>query len=301
MPDNDRRVFPEARQVLDHLLDSVNSRAPGLIIAAHITGSIALGDGRPGQSDIDLVLVRNNQADNTDTMAALEPVLADLRREHPCPTLDGLVLGSSELEAGPDRIEGERPVIFESVARLDSGHGLRNPVTWATLRQCGITWHGPAIEPGRLWHDPARLDAWTRDNLMAYWRPWLAQLDRLTMREDITSLIEGATEWVVLGVTRLHFTLATGHVTSKHGAGLYALETFSPKWHPIIEQALRIRERRHQPTWFPDPIACIGEMRTYVAMVIDDALALPVAPHGIAETADRPAGAIPERWPGRSR
>lgn len=80
----------------------------------------------------------------------------------------------------------------------------------------------------------------------------------------------------MLGVTRLHYTLATSAITSKHGAGLYALETFSSAWHPIIEEALRIRERRDQPSRYGNPIERAHQVRDYIAMVINDALTLPV-------------------------
>ena len=43
--------------MLDALLGALDEASPGLIRDAYITGSIPLGDGRPGQSDIDVVLV----------------------------------------------------------------------------------------------------------------------------------------------------------------------------------------------------------------------------------------------------
>ncbi len=269
----DAHVFPEARAVLGHLLAGLDARAPGLVTGAYLTGSIALGDGRPGQSDIDLVLARAEGVDNAETMAILVPALAELRRAHPRPVLDGIVLNAADLTAGPDAIAGARPVIFDSEATLEDGGSARNPVTWATLRQCGLAWRGK-LDRDRLWHDPARLDAWTRENLERYWRPWLARTERLAARPDLPDLIDEATEWGVLGVTRLHATLATGGIVSKRGAGTYALETFPERWHPIVRTAIRLRER------LPDdhdqsPYRRCHDMRAYVAMVIADALALP--------------------------
>jgi hypothetical protein len=268
----DARVFDTASEVLDHLLDGIDARAPGMIVGTYITGSIALGDGRPGKSDIDLVMIRDSGASNESTMAALEPALADLQRTRPRPMIDGLVLDLHDLEAGPDRIEGERPVIFDNVARLSTDASGRNPVTWQTLRQCGIAWRGTPLDPNRLWHDPERLNAWTRGNLESYWRPWLAS------RSVIASVGGWSVEWGVLGVTRLHYTLATGRITSKHGAGGYALDTFPERWHRIVREALRIREGRRDERQFRQPFERRRHMREYVAMVIDDALALP--PHG---------------------
>ena len=47
--------------------------------------------------------------------------------------------------------------------------------------------------------------------------------------------------WIVLGVCRLHYTLATGGIASKEEAGQYGLHTFSEQWHRALNEALRIR------------------------------------------------------------
>ena len=274
-PGSHNKIFAEAQQVLDQLLFGLDTECRGLITGLYVTGSLALGDGRPGQSDIDLVLVRDDDADNATTTAALEPVLTNLRRTHPRPMLDGLVLSPSDLAAGPDRIEGDRPIIFDNIVRLDSDGIGRNPVTWETIRQCGIAYRGAPIDRDHLWHDPARLDAWARENLDSYWLPWLARSDRLLTRSGLTSLGAMWTEWGVLGVTRLHYTLATGHVTSKHGAGVYALETFPSHWHRIIREALRIRERRSGVPLYSNQLHRRRDARDFMSMVIDSAHALP--------------------------
>ena len=272
MPANDPHIFPEACTVLDALIQGLDATAPGLITSMHMIGSIALGDGRSGQSDIDLVLVRTDSADNATTMPTLESVLADLRKAHPRPVLDGLVLSVADLEAGPDQIDGDRPIIFDSTLRIGPDGSGRNPVTWQTLRQCGITYRGNPIDAKQLWHNPERLDSWTRENLESYWRPWLSRVASIPDGQLSHEELQFAVAWGVLGVTRLHYTLATGRVTSKYGAGLYALETFSSCWHPIIKEALRIRERHSEGQ--PIPLRRFRDLQSFVEMAIDDALAM---------------------------
>jgi hypothetical protein len=74
----------------------------------------------------------------------------------------------------------------------------------------------------------------------------------------------------VLGVSRLHYTLATGEVAGKEAAGEYALETFGPEWRPVIEDALAFW--RDAP---PHPVYRGGSARRtrmaseFVAHVID--------------------------------
>src|SRR5690606_38682325 len=59
--------------------------------------------------------------------------------------------------------------------------------------------------------------------------------------------------WGVLGISRLHHTLETGRITSKSGAGEYALTVFDSRWQGIIGEALRIRSgtgsRRYHNPW----------------------------------------------------
>ncbi|MFI1753734.1 hypothetical protein [Streptomyces sp. NPDC020571] len=51
-----------------------------------------------------------------------------------------------------------------------------------------------------------------------------------------------AVEWCVLGVSRLHHLLATGSLTSRRGAGRYALTAIDPRRHPIVLETSPFRE-----------------------------------------------------------
>jgi len=85
-----------------------------------------------------------------------------------------------------------------------------------------------------IWADREALATWTRDNLERYWRPWFRRSSRLPSRPGLACLGSWGPAWGVLGVSRLHYTLATGEIISKEGAGLYALDAFLPQWHRII-------------------------------------------------------------------
>ena len=87
--------------------------------------------------------------------------------------------------------------------------------------------------------------------------------------------------WGVLGVSRLHCTLATGGIVSKYAAGRYASETFPTRWHRIVDESRRIRGGRHgRPLYFSPP-ARRRDLLDVVAMVIDDAQQCALPPsHG---------------------
>jgi len=50
-------------------------------------------------------------------------------------------------------------------------------------------------------------------------------------------------EWGVLGVSRIYYTFKERDITSKIGAGEYALRTVPHRWHKIINEAMRLRKR----------------------------------------------------------
>ncbi len=49
-------------------------------------------------------------------------------------------------------------------------------------------------------------------------------------------------QWTVLGVLRLFYTIRERQVTSKVRAGKYALTCVPARWHPLIQEAIAIRE-----------------------------------------------------------
>ena len=146
-----------------------------------------------------------------------------------------------------------------------------DPVTWHTLARHGIAVRGPDPAALGVWDDPAALATWTLGNLDGYWRPWHDRHARLASRAGLAALGTWAPTWGVLGVSRLHYTLATGAITSKAGAGRYALGAFPARWHRVIRECLRIRCGNADPSLYRTPLARRREALAYIAMVINDA------------------------------
>ncbi|HET6866807.1 MAG TPA: aminoglycoside adenylyltransferase domain-containing protein, partial [Solirubrobacteraceae bacterium] len=84
----------------------------------------------------------------------------------------------------------------------------------------------------------AELRAWTRTNLDGYWRDWVMRARGRSGLARVRALPRRFAAAGVLGVSRLHYTLATGEVISKEAAGDYALATFGAEWRAVIEDAL---------------------------------------------------------------
>lgn len=91
----------------------------------------------------------------------------------------------------------------------------------------------------------------------SYWRPMLRRARRFPDPWAITTFTSFGAVWVVLGVCRLHYTLATDQIGSKQEAGCYAIRTFAERWHRVINEALRVRRADRAA---PDPLSAAREL-----------------------------------------
>jgi hypothetical protein len=264
------RALPGVREVAEAYLCAVDAEAPGLVTGLYLLGSVALGDYRPGQSDIDFLALTARRPGATDA-AALRRAHARIGRRYPRPFFDGCYVLPGDLPRDPGLVRGALDAHEGRVALATAG---LDPIAWHTLARHGAALRGPAPATLRIRDDPATLARWTRGNLDVYWRPWLARAARWPSPLALAGLGTWAPAWGVLGATRLHYTLATGLVTSKTGAGRYALATFPERWHRIVRECLRIRRGDRAPSLYPHPVARRREALDYLAMAIDAAARL---------------------------
>jgi hypothetical protein len=263
---------PTAERLVTAYLERVDAEAPGLASGLYLTGSLALDDFRPGHSDVDFVVVTGSPIEPA-MLPALERVHAALTARLPEPLFEGIYLARDDLRRDPADV-GPVPYVHEQRFHA-AGRFELSPVTWATLARHGVPVRGSAPAELAIWDDPATLERWTRQNLVEYWRPWQAHHGRLRSRAGLSALRPWASEWAVLGVSRLHYTLATGRITSKYGAGLYALRRFPARWHRPILEALSIRRGNGVGSLYRTTFGRRADLLRYLTMVIDDGLALP--------------------------
>jgi hypothetical protein len=257
-----------ARLVAAAYLEAVDAVAPGLVEGLYLTGSVALRDFRPSASDVDFVAVTRAPL-GVAQLQALDRAHARVRARFPRPAFEGIYVTWAEL--GRDPLSAP-PGPHAHEGRLHrSGRAERHPVTWHTLASHGVAVRGPGREALAIWTDPRGLATWTLGNLCSYWQPWRVRRARLISAEGLRCLGSWAPSWGVLGVSRLHYTLATGQITSKSGAGDYALEAFPARWHRVVAECLRIRRGGSGPSLYLTPLARRREALAFIAMVIDDA------------------------------
>jgi hypothetical protein len=245
--DREHRVPPPVAARVDDLLARVDRALPGRVEGFYVVGSVCLGAFRDGRSDIDFVAIVGGGLD-PDELRRLRAVHLGrwasavagdtvLRRRWPL-VCNGSYLSRGALARSPLKVQALAGHVAGRFEAAPARGFDVNPVTWHVLARHGIAVRGP--EPGRLeiWGDPAELLAWTRGNLDGYWRDWVARARRRSGPGFLRALPRRFAASGVLGVSRLHYTLATGEVIGKEAAGEYALATFGPEWRAAIEDAL---------------------------------------------------------------
>jgi hypothetical protein len=261
----DERAGAEVDLATRSLVGLIERHMPAMLESLTLVGSAVDGDYRAGQSDLDFVAVLKAPPteDDIDGLTVLHRLYGS---DPTLPALGGIWITPDQIAAGPDAV-GLGPTSDQGTF-LESAMGNRNPVTWITLREMGSTILG-TLDRDAVWHDHARLMTWVRANVDEYWyRRWLADSHKLFTARGVALLRKGGVAWGVLGISRMHFTLATGGIASKSQAGDHARQTFDPRWHRIIDEALRIRRGNGRPL-YGNLFARRREALAFVAMVID--------------------------------
>ncbi len=260
----------EVRQVTDVFLSMVDEAAPGLVEGLYFHGSLGFGEWYDGRSDIDYVAVTGRRL-GEPSAGILREVHAQVGEMFPRPPFDGFHLTWDDLERSPyvcPDVPCTQGGYFHEAARLDV-----HPVTWHELARHGVSVRGPDLDEVDIWTDDQVLRQYTRDNLHDYWLGEVAALRRFPDEAAEPDVVA----WFVLGVARLHHVLSRNALTSKTGAGRYALEEFGARWQPVVAEALAIRVFGETTGEYDGESARRGrDTIDFSEMVIESGLAIPV-------------------------
>jgi hypothetical protein len=258
----------EVTAITGRFLELIDADAPGLVTGLYLRGSLAFGEYFPGQSDVDFTAVLAGSP-GAGQLAALASAHAAVYDAQPGPHFDGFHLLRADLARPPSECPN-LPCMFDGSFR-PAGRFDVNPVSWHELASRAVVIRGPAVTEADVWTDKDALLAYSHDNLTSY---WAGVAERLRAHAD-AAVTPSAVAWSVLGVSRLHHLLATGALTSKSGAGRYALTAFGPRWQPIVREALRVRERPADSSEYEhDPDSRGRDTKEFTSMAIESGLAL---------------------------
>ncbi len=227
------------RDALEHLLELLDGALPGFVQALYVHGSLALGAWTAGLSDVDFVAVAQRPATAAD-LAHLRAAHEQVARAHPAVDLSGSYLQAADLGRPAGAVQ-PHPHFHDGILYPAGLHDI-NDVTWWLLKQHGLTVRGPAAQqlPYAVdWN--ALLDA-MHANMNTYWGSFTRQPGRIAWL-----LSDYGVQWTVLGVLRQWYTFREHAITSKVGAGEYALDHLPKRWHALVREAIAIRAGFKQP------------------------------------------------------
>ncbi len=202
----------------------LDQHLPGVLRGVYLVGSVALGDHRPGRSDVDTVTVVGRELVPADA-PSLRAVHAALSPDAVGVAYDTTYVPVAWLAAVPSK-EPVTPFSLDGVLHLDGSAFQVNPVTWVELGG-SVAAVGPEPAELEVADVSEPLQQWLVQNLRCYWGPSAARMrEELLTRPVDQEANPEAVAWHVLGAARLHATLTTGRILSKTEAGDHAASTW---------------------------------------------------------------------------
>lgn len=230
------RIPPIIQPLLNEYLRLTEEKLPGLLTAFYLHGSVALDAFQEHLSDIDFIAVlsRPCTASDLESLANIHHTLAE---KYPHWPLSGSYLQSADLGKLTDTMP-KHPHYHDGVLYPEGHHDI-NAVTWWVLKNRGIALLGP--EPSTLTYevDWGKLIADMHQNINTYWASFTTSPTRIVWLWSDYGI-----QWTVLGVLRQWYTFKENTITSKAGAGAYALMHLPARWHRLIQEAINIREQK---------------------------------------------------------
>lgn len=145
-----------------------------------------------------------------------------------------------------------------------------NSIDAFELKSYGITVKGQDIDSLDYTVDFDILLGKMRENLNTYWLKWVNDCKRFPSIRYIGLFVSlRAIEWGVLGVSRLFYTFKEKDLTSKLGAGEYALQNVPQKWHKIIEESMRLR-KGNKKSYYNSILERRNEALRYIDYIIQE-------------------------------
>ena len=267
-PSDTFNIPTNADTILKEFTNCVTATNPDFIIGIYLTGSISLNDFHPNKSDIDFLVLCKEPLTN-ELRFQIEKVHRKIEKRFKNSNLSGCYIIPENLNV--HRSQTTKTLCYHEGKMKVSVFEMA-PVTLYELKTTAIT----------LWGTPARnlpvtvelkdVNVFLANNINTYWKSWVDERSSFLQRHLPIILFPRLTEWVVLGVARQLYSLQTGKIASKTEAGCYCLKHLPAKYHPIIQQAIEIRndKRKHFPTIngsyyfrpsvkrFRETVACAG-------------------------------------------
>jgi len=235
-----QRIPEPIRPILENYVQLVDHRLANLINAFYIGGSLALDGFNERFSDIDFVAVLHRKA-TPGEIEKLQDIHKTIEKDFPRWKLEGDYFQGNDLGCS-DNIE-PYPYYHDGKVHPE-GHFEVNLITWWILKNHGIAIMGTEPQNLNFTVDWNLLVGRMKENLNSYWVRWANRIDR-----RLVMVSDWGIQWAVLGVLRQYYTFNENSMTTKVKAAEYALTSLSPQWHPLIQEAIDIREGKRRTAY----------------------------------------------------
>jgi predicted nucleotidyltransferase len=234
-----KHIPDEVKEVIDKHIEMIEKQLPNFLEAYYIYGSISLGSFNYGFSDIDFVVVAGREITDMD-INILKVIHKEIKKKFPKTDLMGLYLMENDLQAQYESRKTSLCFIdgtYKGLQKFD-----KDSIDAYQLKKYGLTIKGKNIDNFNYEVNWDKLIFKMKDNLNSYWLGWVNSSKKIPSIKYISLFVSLKTiEWGVLGVSRLYYTFKEKDITSKVGAGEYALQKLPQKWHKIINESMRLR------------------------------------------------------------
>ena len=234
-----------------------------MIQGLYVVGSAVLDDWQQ-TSDVDIIAFLPEAP--TDEQVKLLEQAHDLAKQSTGGmSIDGPRLLWRDVTMPPTSLR--RPWTLDGEFHHDDSCFELNPVMWHTLAGHSVAVRGPdRSELDVAISDPA-LRRFVTENTASYWRSVASGVADAAEDQHRTTFASETTEWCVLGIARMLFTVTTGAVTSKGGAGRWLLNEL-PQYRELVTHALAIRAGTVNTPDTRETVRAVGAYLIHVADAI---------------------------------
>jgi len=223
-------------RIVAEFVEKLQDIKPDFVEGFYLTGSIPMNDFHPNKSDIDFLVFCKHQPD-AKTVLQLQNIHKAIQSRYPLPRLSGSYFTYASIQTSDPEtasiLSYEKSMHYETFAMA--------PITLSELKTHAITVIGTLANTLTINIKPDKLNDFLFKNINSYWVKWIKQHSSFYNRKIILLMFPRFTEWAVLGVARQLCTLQTGKIVSKSEAGYYCLKHLPDEFHPIITEAIQIR------------------------------------------------------------
>ncbi|WP_036605327.1 aminoglycoside adenylyltransferase domain-containing protein [Paenibacillus assamensis] len=209
---------------------------PNQIYGIYLYGSIALNAYDSTNSDIDIIVLLHASPIEAgkQTITHIHQSLASVSSL--AKRIDGMYIPVDYLGKQNDDVS---PYLYVTDGKVRLGKWDLNAITWWMLKQYGITIYGPESKELNIdisWDDVIQ----TLDyNLNHYWRR--------KSNGRLPYMLDDVRADAVCTMCRIMYSLEHQHIAAKVEAVQYVMNKLPEKWHPLLLEAIAVREGHHKP------------------------------------------------------